>query len=145
MRLSLLLVLGALLAGCAHEVPATTPPKSTAPLLDTDWKLTLLGARVIETPEGGRDLHFVMHSRDQRVSGYSGCNQMMGRYVLEGRDLKFARMGGTLMACTGDMSLEPEFLSIFGAVARWEISGQTLHLLDARGTSLATFVSRPAQ
>ncbi|HET9863252.1 MAG TPA: META domain-containing protein [Steroidobacteraceae bacterium] len=146
MRHWLVLLLGAWLAGCAQVAtnPPATPAKSTAPLLDTDWKLTQLGERLIEPRQGGRELHFVMRSKDQRVTGFSGCNQMMGRYVLEGSELKFAQMGGTLMACTGDASLEREFLAMFGAVARWEISGQTLHLQDADGGTLATFVQHPA-
>jgi heat shock protein HslJ len=145
MRHALILFLGAWLVACAHAVPAPAPARSTATLLDTDWKLTQLGARVIESPEAARDLHFMMHSQDQRISGFSGCNQMMGRYVLEGDELKFAQMGGTLMACSGDMSLEREFLTMFNTVARWEISGETLHLLDAGGRRLATFASKPAK
>jgi heat shock protein HslJ len=147
MRHSLILVLGAWLVACTHDVPATAPvapAKSTAPLLDTEWRLTQLGPRVIDAPEGARALHFAMQSGNQQVTGFSGCNQMMGRYVLDGRELKFDQVGGTLMACTGDMSLERDFLAMFSAVARWEISGQTLRLLDPGGSTLATFRSAHA-
>jgi heat shock protein HslJ len=134
-----------LLGGCANPVPPTTPAgatKSTAQLLNTYWKLTQLGELVITTPAGAREMHFVMHSENQRVTGFTGCNQMMGAYVLDGSELRFERMGGTMMACVSDMELEPRFLGMFGQVAGWEIQGETLQLLDANHKPLATFESR---
>ena len=53
-------------------------------------------------------------------------------------------MACTRMACLGDsMVIENEFFAIFPLVARWEISGQTLRLLDEVGKLLATFQARP--
>ena len=37
------------------------------------------------------------------------------------------------------MHLEQRFLAMFSQVARWEISGSTLRLLDASGKTAATF------
>ena len=74
-----------LLAGCAYDSPdpkGNAPTKSTAQLLNTYWKLMRLGDQVITTPQDTRELHFVLHSENQRVAGFSGCNQMMGAYVL---------------------------------------------------------------
>jgi len=129
--------------GGGPAVAATTStPRSTAQLLNTYWKLTLLGDQVITTPQDKREIHFVMHSENQRVAGFSGCNQVMGSYVLEGRSLRFAQMAGTLMACVPDMAQEKEFLAMFARVTQWEIAGETLRLLDAQGKTLATFESR---
>jgi len=136
------LVLAALLAftACTSGPP---PEKTTAGLLNTYWKLTQLGDQVITTPEGARELHIVLHSENQRVAGFSGCNSMMGSYVLEGDKLRFAQMAGTMMACVGSgMELERQFLSIFARVARWEIRGETLRLSDADGKLVASFESR---
>lgn len=133
------------LAACAHEVPPTTPSapaRSTAQLLNTYWKLTRLGEQVISTPEGAREIHFVLHSDNQRVSGFSGCNRMMGSYVLDGDKIKFDQMGGTMMACVPDLELERKFLALFPQATRWQITGETLRLMDAGGKSLATFESR---
>lgn len=133
------------LAACAHDVPPATPAASapsTAQLLNTYWKLTRLGEQVMTTPAGAREIHFVLHSENQRVSGFSGCNQMMGSYVLDGDQIKFDQMAGTMMACVPDLDLERKFLAIFPQVARWKISGETLRLLDAGGATLANFESR---
>ena len=137
-----------LLAGCAYDSPQTkgaVPTKSTAQLLNTYWKLTELGDQVITTPQDGREIHFVMESENQRVHGFSGCNRMMGGYVLNGTELKFDQMGGTMMACTANMEVERKFLGMFSEVARWQISGETLTLVNADGKTLAVFESRYLQ
>ena len=149
MRPTSALILSVLFLGaCANPVPPTTPAgaaKSTAQLLNTYWKLTQLGELVITTPQDAREMHFVMHAENQRVTGFSGCNQMMGAYVLDGSELRFEQMGGTMMACVSNMDLEPRFLVIFGQVASWDIQGETLQLLDANRKPLATFEFRQPQ
>ena len=143
MRLHLLVIASVLsLAACSNEPPAAGT-KSTAELLNTYWKLTQLGEQVITTPEGAREIHMVLHSENQRVAGFSGCNNMMGSYVLEGDKLRFAQMAGTMMACVGTgMELERKFLTVFPQVAHWEIRGETLSLRDADRKLLAIFESR---
>ena len=134
------------LAACTSDPPPATPgaeTKSTAELLNTYWKLTQLGEQVITTPEGAREIHIVLHAENQRVTGFSGCNNMMGNYVLEGDKLRFDQMAGTMMACVGSgMELEKKFLSVFPQVAHWEIRGETLSLRDADGKTVANFESR---
>jgi heat shock protein HslJ len=146
MRPNHCLILGVLLlAGCVHDnahTQAAAPTKSTAQLLNTYWKLTELGDQVIVTPQDAREIHFVMQPENQRVVGFSGCNRMMGAYALNGNGLKFDQMGGTMMACTTNMEVERKFLDMFSEVARWQISGETLTLLDADGKALAVFESR---
>ena len=135
------------LAACTHDAPPampSAPAQSTAQLLNTYWKLTRLGEEVITTPAGVREVQFVLQSENQRVTGFSGCNRMMGSYVLDGDKLKFDQMGGTLMACVGvrETELERKFLAIFPQVVGWKIEGETLRLLDSGGKPLATFESR---
>lgn len=146
MRLHHLLPVALLALGaCAADKPPARPPAqplSTAELLNTYWKLTQLGEVVISTPEGVREIHLVLHSENQRVAGFSGCNQMMGNYVLDGDQIRFDRMAGTMMACVPDRDVERKFLAIFPDVSRWKIEGETLRLMDAAGTTLAVFESR---
>jgi heat shock protein HslJ len=133
------------LSACVNDKPPATAPArsvSTAELLNTYWKLTELGEQVVTTPQDKREIHFVLHSENQRVAGFSGCNQMMGNYVLNGDQIRFDQMAGTMMACVPDLELERKFLAIFPQVARWKISGETLRLVDAGGATLATFESR---
>ena len=142
----LLLVLLLILAACSHDPAApgsATETMSTAELLNTYWKLTQVGGQVITTPEGAREIHMVLHSENQRVAGFSGCNSMTGSYVLEGDTLRFAQMAGTMMACVGPgMEQETKFLAVFAQVAHWEIRGETLTLRAADARVLAMFESR---
>lgn len=134
-----------LLAGCVYDNPQTkgaTPAKSAAQLLNTHWKLMQLGDQVIATPQDSGEIHFVLQSENQRVVGFSGCNRMMGIYALNGNELKFDQMGGTMMACTANMEVERKFLGMFSDVARWEIRGETLTLLNADGKAVAEFEAR---
>jgi len=146
MRPWLGLLAGATLAaGCTEHLPPTvaeTPARSTAALINTYWKLTELDGARVETPADAREIHFVLHGEGQRVAGFSGCNRMMGSYVLDGDSIKFAQMGGTMMACVSGMDIERSFLAMFSRVARWEISGETLRLLDTEGKTLGRFESR---
>ena len=145
MRLHHLLPIALLvLSACVNDKPPASAPASvsTAELLNTYWKLTQLGEQVVTTPQDKREIHFVLHSENQRVAGFSGCNQMMGQYVLNGDQIRFDQMAGTLMACVPDLELERKFLAVFPQVARWKISGETLRLVDAGGATLAIFESR---
>jgi heat shock protein HslJ len=146
MRLHHVLIGGVLaLSACANEAAPTTPAtatRNTAELLNTYWKLVQLGDQVVNTPAGAREIHFVLQSVNQGVTGFSGCNRMMGSYVLDGARIRFEQMAGTLMACVPDLELERQFLAMFALVARWEISGESLRLLDSQGKSLAAFEAR---
>lgn len=126
---------------CAHEAgPGTS--STTAPLLGTYWKLAKLGDQVITSPPGVREMHLVMNADNLRVTGFSGCNQLMGGYVLDGASLRFDQVAGTRMACVSGMDFEGKFLAMFGQVARWKIEGETLTFLDADGHPLAVFDGR---
>ncbi len=120
----------------------STSSSPSAALLNTYWKLTELDGAAAGSPPGAREIHFVMHAENRRVAGFSGCNSMMGSYVLSGTALKFEQMGGTLMACVSGMDTEQKFLAMFTRVVRWEISGETLSLLDVDGKAVARFESR---
>jgi copper homeostasis protein (lipoprotein) len=117
-------------------------PQSTAQLENTYWKLMTLDGVSMESPEGAREIHFVLHSEGKRAAGFSGCNQLVGSYQLEGAKIDFSQVGGTLMACENGMEREQEFQQVFARVAGWKIAGETLQLLDSAGAVLATFESR---
>ena len=133
------------LAACAQQT--TTPagavaPVTTAQLLNTYWKLTQLGDEVIATPEGARELHFVLESENQRMHGFAGCNNITGEYVLDGDALKFDQVASTMMACAEPTGPESRFNEMLSQVARWKITGDTLLLLDTDNKPVATFESR---
>ena len=123
---------------------ATVTSAAAANLLNTQWRLTQLGAEVIPNTTGPREVNFTLESQAPNVTGFSGCNRITGRYVLETDSLKFDGLGGTRAACVGGTELERRYLAMFGQVRRWKITGQTLELEDGDGKTLAIFQARPA-
>ena len=122
---------------------AAAPTKSTAQLLNTYWKLTQLGEQVITTPAGAREIHFVLHSENQRVAGFSGCNRMMGSYVLKGDKLRFDQMAGTMMACVDrDWSWRRNFSRCSRRSRAGKSAARRCSCCDADGKPLANFESR---
>lgn len=81
---------------------------------------------------------------DGRLSGSSGCNRLQGHYrqAADGA-LTLGRLSTTMRACVGGMVQEQQLLQALGRVARHELQGQSLRLLDAEGALLARFEPLP--
>ena len=123
----------------------TSVAQATANLENTYWKLTLLGDVPVIAGEKQREPHLVLRSQDQRVSGSSGCNRLMGGYTREGGTLAFSRLAGTRMACAEGMDTEQQFLAVLEQVKTWKIAGRHLQLFDASGSLLTRFEARDLQ
>jgi heat shock protein HslJ len=61
-------------------------------------------------------------------AGFAGCNQWIGRLVLEGEQFGVANLGATKMFCTGQATAEANFLTALKSVTRWSMDGPTLVL-----------------
>jgi copper homeostasis protein (lipoprotein) len=124
------------------EAQGCSGPSSTAELENTYWKLMTLDGMASETPAGAREIQFVLHHEGLRMAGFSGCNGITGTYRLEGDNIKFADLAGTLMACPNTLDVERRIHEMFSNVTGWKISGETLQLTNANGDPIATFESR---
>jgi putative lipoprotein len=132
------------LAACSLvNPPHTIAVTTTAVLLETNWRLTRLGAQLIQNPVGTNAVQLTLQSNNGNVVGNAGCNRMFGRYALENDMLKFDGLGGTKMFCEARMELEERFLNALNSVLRWKITGTTLELFDETGTAVATFEASP--
>jgi heat shock protein HslJ len=135
---TLLLCAAAMLAGCS----TTEAPGNNAPLENTYWKLMTLGGDDVKTPEGAREIQFVLTAETHRVAGFSGCNNMMGTYTVEQNMIVFSNLGGTRMFCENTMDIEKRVHEMFANATAWKISGESLELIDSYGRPIATFESR---
>lgn len=113
-------------AGCA----STPPVASKATLTNTYWKLTELhGARVTMAPEQEREVRITLDN-DGKVSGFTGCNQLMGGYTVAAEVLRFTQLGSTRMMCPAPaMQLESAVLAHLNSVTGFRIEGEQLILL----------------
>jgi putative lipoprotein len=125
--------------------PESLAKASSAPvaLEGTHWKLTKLeGADLLPT-DSKRIPYLTLDRTSHRVSGFSGCNRLVGSYELDGNKLTFGATAGTRMACLTGMDLEQHFTEILSHVDRWKIDGHGLDLLDSNGNPLAHFEATP--
>ncbi|HZF25716.1 MAG TPA: META domain-containing protein [Steroidobacteraceae bacterium] len=106
--------------------------KSTT-LENVQWTLVQLDGKAIEPSSRGAPT-LMLSSKDMRLSGFAGCNRMLGGYELNGETLKFNAMATTRMACI-DVTPEEPLLLALGATARWKVVGNTLELFDASGNT----------
>lgn len=122
------------------RMPSTT--KTTATLENTYWKLLQLGNDPVAVADPKREPYLTLQADQKTVTGYGGCNRMMGSYTIDGDKLAFGQMAGTMMACADGMEIESAFHKALESVARYRIVGEKLELFDATGASVAQFESR---
>jgi heat shock protein HslJ len=126
-------------AGCCR-VP--DGPVASANLQDSTWRLTRLPGFALPAVEGRNAVAVTF--KGGRVHGFSGCNQFMGSYALEGGRLVLGRLGGTMMACPEPaMSVEKAFLNSFSGVLSVAVVGSTLTLTSADGGEALQFERAP--
>jgi heat shock protein HslJ len=134
----LLICAAALLGGCS----TTETPSNNAKLENTYWKLMTLGGENLKSPKGAREIQFMLTAETHRVTGFSGCNNMMGAYTVDQNKIVFSNMGGTRMFCENTMDIEKRVHEMFSNATAWRISGKSLELIDSYGRPIATFESR---
>lgn len=126
---------------------AVAKPVAVAPptLQDTRWNL-LPEKPAAASDAGSRTAtpHIILSSQDKRVGGSGGCNRLMGAYELEGDTLRFGSLAATMMACLGGMEEEARLTAALRNVARWQIEGRQLRLLDEAGQVLLRFEAATA-
>ncbi len=124
--------------------PVTAHAQQAAAIIEnTYWKLMRIGSKPVTASDSQRELHLVLHSDNQRVTGADGCNRFTGGYSLAGQKLTFSKIASTMMACANGIEQERAFHGVLGNVSGWRVEGAMLELLDSAGTSLAQFESRP--
>jgi heat shock protein HslJ len=105
------------------------------------WKLIELHGKPIPVKEDQkREAHLILKFSG-RVIGSTGCNRLMGGYVLEeGNRIRFSQMASTLMACP-DVPYEGDFLKVLEMVDNYALRNDTLSLSKARMAPSARFVA----
>jgi len=127
--------------GGKSQKDAAPPPKPDASLTDTYWKLTALGSDPAELGAGEKEVYLILTAEDQRVKGFSGCNNFTGSFSAGERDITFSQMAATMMACLKGMEQEQRFLQALEAAARFSIEGDSLFLSNADGDFLLRFTA----
>ena len=131
-----LAVLG--LAACQ----ATADPVRPASLTGS-WQLTnLQGQAVAVNVQNPNQLSF--GAIPEQFNAYAGCNQLRGRYQLQGDAIAFTDLAATRMACPpAAMRLEQNFSQALAQARAYKIENESLILLDEQQKAVATFKNMP--
>lgn len=89
----------ALLAGCAPFTKIQNDAQSSSKI-EGSWTVLYKGKIKIENLP--RSPVVIFDTQKHLVSGFDGCNNFHGSYVIEGGQIK-ARLASTRMACPGEM------------------------------------------
>ncbi|NKI26646.1 META domain-containing protein [Arenibacter sp. 6A1] len=112
-------------------------------ITDTKWVLTVLEGATVGATENGKELHFVLNSKDNTINGFFGCNIVNGSYTLEaGNRIRFENLITTRMACPDAEVNEAEVLNVLGMVDNYTLNGDTIMLNVGRRAPLAVFTKK---
>lgn len=131
----------ALIALVAVFVVSCNSTKNTVSGIEgRTWKLKTLEGKEMSDLNLQKDVYFMLNSKENRVSGFAGCNSMMGGYTLqEGNRIHFTQMGSTMMACPDVTFSESDFLKVFELADNYTINNNELSLNVGRRAPLAVF------
>ena len=74
-----------------------------------------------------------------QLSGQSACNRYFAGYDQEEDTLRIDQPGSSNMYCEGLMDYEAEYLQTLGEVKSFELSGDSLKMLDQSGNAILVF------
>ncbi|MGH8699993.1 MAG: META domain-containing protein [Burkholderiales bacterium] len=122
-------------AACTAERGAQATDSDPGSVENVEWKLVALDGAPVTGASGGAPT-ITLSSKDKRVTGFAGCNQLTGGYELKSEQLHFTAIATTRMFCP-DPNPETALLRALDATSRWKVEDRTLDLLDASGKSVA--------
>ncbi len=103
------------------------------------WKLVELKGKTVKIEEKRKKIEFILRPKDQRIDGFSGCNNFTGTYeIFPANRIKFSKMTTTKKACL-DMTQEQEFLKVMEMVDNYNLNEDILYLNRAKMAPLAKF------
>jgi len=122
--LALITLLTVFIVGIENQSSANAGTEDM--LTNTYWKLIELDGQPVLLGVKQRELHMVLTSEGNKVSGFSGCNRFMGGYEQSEDQLQFGQLASTKMACMEGMEQEKLFLGVLARAKRFNISGDSL-------------------
>ena len=111
-------------------------------LVEKYWKLIELNGNPIAPANESREAHIIFHTENNRFSGSTGCNRMMGSYqTKEDNQIVLSSAATTQMMCIDSqiMEIEVGFLKALEMTDSYSVKNDTLTLSNAN-TTLARLV-----
>lgn len=115
---------------CSQETGLSESPSSeVARLFEVKWKLTEIRGVAVRT--NSPDLTFGRAANIFSVHG--GCNQIVGRFEVEGTSLTFSGLVGTRLACLDSdaQQIETDFIKALEQTTHFQLQDDVLSLYDS--------------
>ena len=123
---------------CPTLIPGLSTVKTPA---GRTWTLVTLHGQPVTGGVGRKSFQLRLETGGHRLSGFTGCNRLNGRYALQGDGLTLTELSTSRMSCPGGAEKESAYLQMLGDVTGWKLSGDRL-LLYGRKEVLAEFVEK---
>ncbi len=95
------------------------------------WVLEKLDGKQVAALQEREQPFLTVDSTATHVSGFGGCNRLMGALELRGDSIFFPGLASTRMYCVETQQLENDFLAALNAVKTYRIQDGQLVLSDA--------------
>lgn len=122
--------------------PYSGPQPNVEPVIESDligtrWQVTSIAG----TPAKGSNPITLSIASDLRVDGNAGCNDYFAQASVEGGGLQFGLPASTKKACSPDlMAQEQAFFAALAATASYELSDESMRLLDGADIPLVGLI-----
>ena len=118
------------------------PRFASAPLADTQWRLTHLGSTAVPAvADPRREASIVFDAASHTFSGTTGCNRLVGQFTVDQASMTLVA-AGTLMACRDDAKADAAMVGALKATRSYRITGRVLELIDGKGVTVARFEAK---
>lgn len=117
-----------------------TESQKTDMLTSSMWVLSELNGEKLEPSIESEPVHFMLNKDGSKVSGYAGCNQIMGSYeTSDETGLKFREIASTRRSCPDQNNNEKDFLEALRNTTSFKLDGKKLTLLNVEDKTIAVF------
>jgi heat shock protein HslJ len=121
-----------------QEMARQNLPGGGAELTGKNWRPVIVGDDTMPA-EHSAFIHFAV---DGSINGNTGCNNFFGTLTSTDDGISMGEVGATRMACPPEiMQRETDFLEALQATSQFELSGNTLKLLDGDGEILMELIA----
>ncbi len=119
-------------------------PVGDAPLRGVIWLLAPAASVPVSPQAARQEVQLLLDPLTSTVSGSGDCNRLQGNYRMEGDRLSFSSIDSTMLQCEPEvMDDERQFLAVLQRVRSWRFVDRCFELLDASGSLLLKFETRP--
>lgn len=125
------------IAGASEDTAAPLTQVSPLSILDIQWSTLRISADSAPMPHNNPSV--IVLSREGKFHGFGGCNNITGRYVIDGSHLQFVELSTTRKYCRSVMQLERSFLHALEKTTSWAVSNNRLLLINELGIPLLEF------